>query len=525
MTSSRSTALLLALAALAAPLAAATPREKVDPWIEEQLSLSAPGAKVGVLIELAERADLSGIRGTKAEKGAAVYRALVETSARTQAPLLKRLRELAVTYRTFWIANFVRVNADEALVAELAGRDDVLRLSGDSPIRVPEPPELSAPTTLEAPAAVEWNVSKVNADDVWTLGYRGQSAVVAGQDTGYQWNHPALQGKYRGWNGASADHNYNWHDAIHSDIGGAGPNSCGRNLTAPCDDQSHGTHTMGTMVGDDGAGNQVGLAPGAKWVGCRNMDEGDGTPTTYIECFQWLLAPTDLADANPDPTRAPDVINNSWGCPISEGCNTGNFATMNTVVANLRAAGIAVVSSAGNSGSAGCGTVNTPAAIFDAAITVAAVDSSDAVASFSSRGPVTVDGSNRPKPDISAPGVCIRSSVPINGWGSCWDGTSMAGPHVAAAVALLISAQPALRGDVDTIEALLEAGALPRTTAQGCGGDTASQVPNNVYGWGRLDVLAAVEDALALDLLTVDDFELGTLLRWDLACPGGPGCS
>jgi len=518
-------AFLLAFVGMAAtPLAATTHRDKIDPWIDRQLAVAAPGARIGVLVELAERADLAAVRGTKAEKGAAVFRALTEVAARSQAPLVARLAELGVPARPFWIANVVRVDADAALVEELARRDDVLRLAGDSPVRVPETLRPEDRAAAEAPTAVEWNVSKVNADDVWALGFRGESAVVAGEDTGYQWNHPALLGKYRGWNGATADHAYNWHDAIHGNNANTPPgNPCGFDLAAPCDDNSHGTHTMGTMVGDDGAGNQVGMAPGAKWISCRNMEEGWGTPATYIECFQWFLAPTDLAGQNPDPARAPDVINNSWSCPPEEGCNSGNFATMQAVVESLRAAGIAVVVSAGNGGSA-CSTINAPAAIFDAAIAVGNTTSTDAIATSSSRGPVTVDGSNRMKPDLAAPGTSVRSSVPSNAYGTK-SGTSMAGPHVAAAVALLISAQPALRGDVDTLESLLEANALPLTTTQGCGGDTTSQVPNNVFGWGRLDVLAAVQDALALDLLTVDDFEPGSFVRWDLVCPGSPGCS
>lgn len=515
----RLAALALPLAALAAAPAAAEgvpSSARVDPWIEQRLA-AAPAARVPVLVELAERADLTGIVGTKARKGAEVYRRLTETAKRTQAPLLARLAELGVPHRSFWIANLIRLEADAPLLAELAARDDVARLAGDSPVRVPvERAERGlAPESVEA---IEWNIAQVNADDVWALGYTGQGVLVSGQDTGYQWDHPALLAKYRGWNGATADHDYHWHDAIHS-----GGGVCGADSPFPCDDHGHGTHTMGTIVGDDGGSNQIGMAPGAEWISCRNMDEGDGTPTTYIECFQWFLAPTDLAGQNPDPARAPDVINNSWGCPTSEGCNTGNFATMNAVVESLRAAGIAVVVSAGNSGSS-CSTVNTPAAIFDASTTVGSTTNMDTISSFSSRGPVTVDGSNRMKPDIAAPGSNIRSSVPGSGYQGGWNGTSMAGPHVAGAVALILSAQPALRGDVDAIESLLTQSALPLTTTQGCGGDTDSQVPNNVYGWGRLDALAAVQAALALDLLTVDDYELGTLCRWDAAEPPGPAC-
>jgi len=509
-------ALSLALA-LAAPSSGAEASAKIDPWVTEQLG-AAPQARVPVVVELAQRADLSDIAGTKEQKGAEVFRRLTAVAERSQQPLLARLAELGVPSRSFWVANVVSLEADAVLVAELSAREDVARIVGDSPVRVPVV-QVDAASSPEVPETIEWNVAKVNADDVWALGFRGQSAVVAGEDTGYFWQHTALQAKYRGWNGVTADHNYNWHDAIHS-----GGGSCGANSPVPCDDHGHGTHTMGTMVGDDGGTNQVGVAPGARWIGCRNMDVGNGTPTTYIECFQFFLAPTDLAGQNPDPSLAPDSINNSWGCPTSEGCNSGNFATMNTVVENLRAAGIAVVASAGNDGSA-CSTVNSPAAIFESVISVGSTTSADAASSFSSRGPVTVDGSNRRKPDVAAPGSSVRSSTRTSttSYGTS-SGTSMAGPHVAAAVALIVSAQPALRGDVDTIEDLIEQNTLPLTTSQGCGGDTSSQVPNNVYGWGRLDVLAAVQAALALDLLTVDDFELGTFCRWDELDPAAPLC-
>ena len=155
---------------------------------------------------------------------------------------------------------------------------------------------------------------------------------------------------------------------------------------------------------------------------------------------------------------------------------------------NLVAAGIVTAHSAGNSGSA-CSTINAPAAIYNESFTVGATDSTDTIASFSSRGPVTVDGSNRPKPDISAPGVNIRSSVPGGGYEGGWGGTSMAAPHVAGLVALLISAQPALRGQVCEIESIIEQSAVHKAWT-GC---ESSGVPNHAYGWGRIDALAAVE--------------------------------
>src|SRR5207253_1167579 len=198
-------------------------------------------------------------------------------------------------------------------------------------------------------------------------------------------------------------------DSIHS-----GGGACGPNNQAPCDDNAHGTHTTGTTTGDDGAGNQIGVAPGAKWIGCRNMDQGNGTPATYTECFQFFIAPTDLAGNNPDPTKRPDVMNNSWGCPTSEGCAA---TTLQTIVHDTVAAGIFVEASAGNSGSS-CSTVTDPPALYADAFSTAAYNISNTLASFSSRGPVTADGSNRRKPDIGGPGVNVRSSIPGNTYSS-----------------------------------------------------------------------------------------------------------
>jgi len=459
-------------------------QDKVDP----RLLQGAPATNEFLVI-LSEQADLSGATAlkTKAAKGRYVFERLTEVAQRTQQPLLKTLQEKKLEYQPFWVANMICVRGDLPAIQSLAQRADTARIVANSANRVPDLLPVTAAPRITS--SVEWNLSQVHAPDVWALGYTGQGVVVAGQDTGYQWNHPALINHYRGWDGTNANHNYNWHDAIHGpNPHNTGDNPCGYNLTAPCDDNSHGTHTMGTMVGDDGAGNQIGMAPGAKWIGCRNMERGWGTSATYLECFQWFLAPTDLNDQNPDPSKAPDVINNSWYSDASEG--TTNLFVFQTAVENLRAAGVVVVVSAGNEGS-GCSTITSPA-IYDASFSVGATDSGDNIAGFSSRGPVTVDGSNRLKPDVSAPGVNIRSSVPVNSYAGGWSGTSMAGPHVVGLVALLLSAHPELRGHVDTIEHIIESSAVPRTDSQSCGDIPGTDVPNNTYGWGRVDALAAL---------------------------------
>lgn len=336
-----------------------------------------------------------------------------------------------------------------------------------------------------------WGISKTKTDQVWSqLSIKGKGDVVAGQDTGYEWEHAAIKDQYRGWNGSSADHNYNWWDAIH-----ATGSSCGKDSQEPCDDSEHGTHTMGTMVGNDNNGTSIGMAPEAKWIGCRNMNANNGTVTTYVECFQFFLAPTNLKKQAADPTKAPHVINNSWVCPTSEGCNSSTFGTIEKVVNNLRSAGVVVVGSAGNDyQSVGCSSVREPVAMFKSTFTVGSTTSGDAASSFSNRGPVSNYGGHI-SPDISAPGSGVYSCIPGGGYKNM-DGTSMAGPHVAGLVALLVSANPGLSGKVSEIENIIQSTAV-KLYSSTCGSG-ANAIPNNTFGYGRIDALAAVKKAISL---------------------------
>ncbi|MBX3724734.1 MAG: S8 family serine peptidase [Xanthomonadales bacterium] len=420
-------------------------------------------------------------------------------AAASQERLAGELDRLGIDHRGYWLVNAVRVEATAAQLAALADRAGVHAVLDDAPRALPVPVE---EPVIRAPAAIEWGVDRIGAPVLWALGIRGQGVTVGGQDTGVRWDHAALRDSYRGWNGATASHDHHWHDAIRAIIG-TGTNPCGLNAQSPCDDNNHGTHTIGTITGDDGGSNQIGVAPDAHWVACRNMERGNGTPSTYIECFQWFVAPTDLAGGNPRPDLAPDVINNSWGCPPSEGCTTP--AILEQAVVNVRTAGIVVVVSAGNSGSS-CGTIVDPPAIYDASFTVGSTTSANAMSGFSSRGPVAAGIGSRPKPDVVAPGSSVRSATRTSttSYGT-FSGTSMAGPHVAGAVALLISGDERLRGRVARIEKLLRRSAVPVGHAQVCAGIPAASVPNPVSGWGRIDVAAAWQ--LTSDTLFFDEFE------------------
>lgn len=428
----------------------------------------------------------------KEEKTAYVYHQLLLTSDQSQQEVITFLQSKNISFRRFYIVNMVSLKADKTIIEALALLPSVDKVIEDSAFFMEE---AAMDRESDAARGIEWNVTKIKAPDVWNMGYTGQNVVIGGQDTGYEWDDATLKDKYRGWNGSTASHDFNWHDAIYANnANNTGTNPCGYNLSVPCDDHNHGTHTMGTMVGDDGAGNQIGVAPGAKWIGCRNMERGWGTLTTYTECFEWFLAPYAYGStpSNGDPSKMPHVINNSWGCPPEEGCNVTNFSVMETAVNNLRTAGCVIVVSAGNSGSS-CSTVSSPAAIFEGSFSVGASNSADAIASFSSRGPVTVDGSNRLKPNVSGPGVSVRSCIKgVNAYAT-WSGTSMAGPHIAATVALLISANPSLAGQVDKIEDIIEQTAIHLTSTQTCGTTSGSVIPNNTFGFGRVDALAAVQ--------------------------------
>ncbi|MBK7013092.1 MAG: S8 family serine peptidase [Xanthomonadales bacterium] len=459
---------------------------------------------VDTLIVLTAKAPKHLLRtdGTYLERRRNLVDTLRATADVTQAELRAWLDAQGVAYRPFWIVNMIEAALTPAQLDALALREDVAKVESNRAFSLKQPPgpqpDGQAPGELPAAAlAIEWGVNKVRAPLVWAAGFTGQGVVVAGQDTGIRWTHAAIKSKYRGWNGVSADHNFNWHDAVH-DTG----SSCGANSLVPCDDHSHGSHTVGTMVGDDGGSNQVGVAPGAKWIGCRNMNAGAGTPARYNECAEWFLAPTDLNGSNPDPDRAPDVINNSWGCPVEEGCSAGT--EVQEAIENLVAGGIVFVASAGNDGSS-CSTISSPPATYDASFTVGSMTSSDTMSGFSSRGPVA--GLASVKPDVIAPGSSVRSIT--NGsdvaYGSM-SGTSMAGPHVAGVVALLMSANPSLRGNPARVEQILRDTAIPLTsTSQVCGGIAATTFPNPVQGMGRVDAWNAY--LMATDVIYIDGFD------------------
>jgi subtilisin family serine protease len=241
-------------------------------------------------------------------------------------------------------------------------------------------------------------------------------------------------------------------------------------------------------------GKNIGIAPDAQWIGCVNLARNLGNPGLYLDCMQFMLAPFPQ-NGNPlkdgDPARGAMVLNDSWGCPREEGCDANVYLP---AVKALKSAGIFVVASAGNGGVIGCSTIEDPLPIYQDVYAVGAVDNKGDLADFSSKGPVTVDGSGRVKPDIVAPGVDVFSAMPNNTY-TAESGTSMAGPHVVGVVALMWSANPKLIGDIDKTTQILDSTAQPYQGAYpSCVKDYSS--PNNAVGYGIVDAYAAVKAAL-----------------------------
>lgn len=365
----------------------------------------------------------------------------------------------AENIREYYIVNGIAVTATKEVAEKIASFPEVEKILPNEKRQLIETVETSedAPVT---PASVEWNVDRIHAPDVWGMGIDGTGAVVASIDTGVQWDHPALMEKYRGYNPATGevDHTYSFYDPVYGE-------------TVPHDIDGHGTHVTGTMVGSEPDGsNQVGVAPGAKWISVQAFTPEGAYDADLLAAAEWIMAP------GGDVSMAPDVVNNSWG-----GGPGLDEWYRDTVIA-WRAAGIFPVFAAGNTSllnPGGPGSVVAPAN-YPESFAVGATDSNDEIASFSLRGPSPYD---EIKPDISAPGVNIRSSVPENSYDN-YNGTSMATPAVAGVVALLRSADSSLT--VDEMEDILINTATPKTDSE------YPDAPNNAYGHGLVDAFSAV---------------------------------
>ncbi len=406
-----------------------------------------------------------------------VYKTLTQEADTSQSDLRNTLDRFGIHFTPYYLVNSMEVNGSALVRLYLASRPDVDRVLPSPRLRpIPSAGAALGGSMTSVEQNPGWNVTMIGADKVWSeFNVTGKGIVVGQSDTGADGKHPAMRDQYRGV--ATGSDDYNWYDPWTGS-------------TTPNDQEGHGTHTLGIVLGKGG----IGVAPHAQWIACVNLERNLGDPPLYLNCMQFMLAPfpqggDPLKDG--DPTRAAYVLNNSWGCPTIEGCDA---ASLRPAVDALRKAGIFVAVSAGNDGP-NCGTLDNPPAIYAAAFSVGAVDETGNMAFFSSRGPVSIDGSGRVKPDISAPGVDVVSSLPGGTYGP-ESGTSMAGPHLAGVVALMWSANPALIGDIDRTEQILIQTAQPYKGAEPPDQCFTGGTPNNAYGYGIVDAYAAVKMAL-----------------------------
>jgi hypothetical protein len=400
---------------------------------------------------------------------------LQSTAEQSQAGVLALLNRAQLTdraseIRSLWINNAIAAHIDRSLLPQLAARDEVAFIAPDEYRQWIDTP-IDLTSNLQPPTSTQWHIQRIRADEVWTaLHISGTGVVVANMDTGVDWQHPALSVSYRGNNSKGfPNHLYSWFDATSE------------GTQYPYDGYGHGTHTMGTLAGAAG----IGVAPGAQWIAARIFDSGGYAFNSWIHAgFQWMLAP------GGNPAYAPDVLSNSWGS------DDGYDESFRQDVRLLNAAGIDTYFSSGNNGPAG-GSVGSPAS-FPESFGVGAVDDTDWIAGFSSRGPSLW---NEVKPQVVAPGVSILSSIPGGGYQK-YSGTSMAAPQTAGVAALMRSAVPGL-----TITQTRYA--LTTTAVQ----IVTTTYPNNIYGWGRLDAFNALVAILHSGTIS------GTVRRSDTNAP------
>ena len=466
-----------------------------SPTLEFQLAQSGSKDFVSAIIILQSPIDIRALddqlhhrKATKAERHKEVIEALwynadmTQPAFRVELDQAKQQGELE-GYTAYWIENLFVLHATKDMLESLRTRGDIkyvcenFRAEPIEPIRAPrkegfdEERERNPLDQLTLPPGI----TAIGAYQVNTqLGITGQGVLVGNCDTGVDGNHPALSAR---WRGNFAPWYHCWRDAL------------GTNTQFPNDGNSHGTHVMGTITGRAivGADTQwIGCAPNARWMATNSINQGvsQNFDNDIIADYQWFAEP----DSNQNTTEdVPDVVQNSWG--VFTGLGYAQcFDYWNTVVQNCEAGGTVITWSAGNESTSG---LRSPA-IYELNSTqifsVGAVDATNfgapyPLAGFSSQGPTPCQPNpGAIKPEISAPGVNVYSSVPGGGYSSGFSGTSMAGPHVAGCVALMREACP--NCDPTTIKNAIMNAAID--VGYGPAG------PDNQFGAGFIDCYQAV---------------------------------
>jgi len=448
---------------------------------------------IPVIIFLEEQADISGLtlqldqkEATLWERHQVVVGALKETASRTQRSLLSFLERAEEEGKVedvtpFWLANMVGASVKEELLYDLACRADVYAVYYDREEKLIEPVSFGTPDYGSLSKA-QWNLTMIKADSAWAMGYTGEGVLVANLDTGVEADHPSLHDNWRGFDPRYAGHpEWAWRDSLTQ-------------TTYPWDSSYHGTHTMGSQCGiDSNTGDTIGVAIGAEWIAASDVDRGGNLAERsgrYIKCLEWLTEP---AREQTQPWHIPATVSNSWGHSLYNFPNDPCDDRYWEVLDNMAAAGIIVLFSAGNEGSDGLRVPGNRKTTDYNAFAVGAVDESKNAAYFSARGPspCVEFGPDAITPEVTAPGVDVRSAYAYGGY-TTLSGTSMSCPHVAGAAAILRQVNPNA-----TVEQVL--GALMQTAE-----DLGSNGNDNTYGWGLIDLAAAIRLVQKFDQVTFD---------------------
>uniref|UniRef100_K3WWR1 subtilisin n=1 Tax=Globisporangium ultimum (strain ATCC 200006 / CBS 805.95 / DAOM BR144) TaxID=431595 RepID=K3WWR1_GLOUD len=372
---------------------------------------------------------------------------------------------LFTSYQKFWITNQIYIeSASWELLEKLVTLDSIEEVREEEVVQLEDSDSSSSSGSADAGSAgVAWGVEQIGAPLLWVKGFTGQGVVVGSIDSGVRYTHTTLNSNFR--------RSYGWY---------APP----AKSATPSDNSGHGTHTMGTIAGSGG----IGVAPGVEWMTCRGCPSGLCIESYILTCAQFLTCPTDTNGNNRDCSKTPHVVNNSWS-------TVGGRTVFNAAVETWLAAGIIPVFASGNTGPE-CGSTQSPGD-HPRILSVGSTVVNGSLAYSSGKGPAV--GSGIVKPDLSAPGHLVSSATHKDDTSFVLkSGTSMASPHVAGAIALLLSVRPGLT--IDEIRTLLTATAdhtslEPMNST--CGGIDDSTWPNNNYGYGRINVHDAYEKLIA----------------------------
>jgi len=483
--------MILTLCVFAGSAALMGDQEILTPQLQKKLSETKVNDLIPIIIIMNEQYDAQNLLDQsmylpRSEKRVFVTQELQSFAEYHQKELLTSLYDLAYNgivteVQPLWISNVVVCKATSEVIYDLAKRKDIAAIDYDETRKLIhyERTNNGNSKTKE----ITWNVTKVNADDVWALGYTGEGVIVAVIDTGVNYNHVDLADHlwtdpgypYHGWDFRNNDNN-------------------------PMDDHGHGTHCAGTVAGDGTAGSQTGVAPDAQIMCLKVMDSGgSGSESGVWNAIQFAI------------NNGADVISMSLGWLHSWGPNR---VTWRNTMINVLSAGLVASVAAGNEGNQQYiypipDNVRTPGDCpppwlhpdqtliggTSAVICIGATNSGDGIANFSARGPVTWSsiagfndypyspGIGLIRPDIVAPGVNIKSLAYYSNYGyeSGWDGTSMATPCAAGVMALMLSKNNNLTPE--QISQIIEDSAYKLTTSK-----------SNTYGSGRVDALEAINN-------------------------------